>query len=76
MVNLSKFTFNKKILTAACSFVVGVWVYSLISSFPLYMCVCVFSQQQQKKKNIKVQLIWKLNFVLYYIPIEKLLLMQ
>ena len=76
MVNLSKFTFNKKILTAACSFVVGVWVYSLISSSFPYICVCVCFLNNNKKKNIKVQLIWKLNFVLYYIPIEKLLLMQ
>ena len=76
MIDLLKFTFNKKILIVACSFVVGVWVYSLISSSFPYICVCVFSTKKKKKKDIKVQLIWKLNFVLYYIPIEKLLLMQ
>ena len=36
-------------VTAACSFGVGVWVYSLISSpFPLYTCVCMCVSQIKK----------------------------
>ena len=40
------------ILTAACSFGVGVWVYSLISPpSPIYICVCV--SQIKKLINYK-----------------------
>ena len=38
-------------LTAACSFVVVVWVHSFVSSpFPYtYMCLCVFIKKKKKK---------------------------
>ena len=43
-------------LTAACSFGVGVWVYSLVSS-PFaytYECLCVFDKKKKKTKIVSV----------------------
>ena len=42
-------------LTTACSFGVGVWVYSLVSSpFPnTYLCKCVFTIKKKKKRKKK-----------------------
>ena len=47
------------ILTVACNFGVGVWVYFLISSpFPyiyiyIYMCLCVFIKKRKEKRKRK-----------------------